>query len=85
MPGRTCSHEALVGDGRSISAPTAHISGPTVIGIRGPIRVDSVAARDDRNSSETVIGKVDRPASSAFHPAAWSWSTVNSETAPYAP
>ena len=55
------------------------------MGIRGPIRADSVAARDDRKSSDSVIGNPDRPAWSALHPAACSCSTVKSETPPSAP
>ncbi len=54
---------------RSISStPAAHSSGPTVSGIRGPIRLPRRPARADSASISTVIGTSAKPETSGENP-----------------
>ena len=46
--------------------PAAITIGPTVIGIRGPMRWPSAPPREASSSMQTVIGSVARPASRAL-------------------
>ena len=51
---------------RAINAtPTAAMSGPTVMGIRGPVRCASAPAHGEPISMMIVMGSVARPAASA--------------------
>ena len=60
--------------------------GPSDIGIRGPMRADRAAARDDSSIRATVTGRPLRPAASADHPAlTCNWSTSTKKTTPSAP
>ena len=58
----------------SSSTPTAITIGPTVIGIRGPIRMPSRPPREASSSITSVIGTNAAPAASAPYPlTVWSW------------
>ena len=75
MPGSTRPPRRALADAEEEQRPRRAHEGPTVIGMRGPIRADSAAARDDSSSRASVIGSPDNPACSALQPTAWSWST----------
>ena len=67
--GKTVAQYVVPGSTRPRSAmPTATISGPMVIGMRGPMRCASAPARAESSSMQAVIGNSDAPASSAEYP-----------------
>src|SRR6266508_1832951 len=66
--------------------PAAISSGPTVIGVRGPIRPASCPARPDRPSISSVIGSRAAPDSSAEYPSTcWRNTTTTKVAVPRAP
>src|ERR1700675_2831732 len=65
-PGRTAFREVVPGTTRAINAnPTAAISGPAVMGNRGPVRCPSAPAHGAPIIMMIVIGSSARPAASA--------------------
>ena len=86
-PGSTStSHDAPGPMRRRSSSPAALISGPTVIGSRGPIRCASAPARAENTSMITVTGSSAVPAISGLNPATTcSCSTSRRNTTPSAP
>ena len=69
---------------RSIAAATT--SGPTVIGMRGPMRSARAPARADSRSIASVIGTVAAPACSGVYPSGpWSTRPRRKNTTPSAP
>ena len=55
----------------------AHTIGPTVIGMRGPVRAAITDVREDSSSITIGIGSVATPAAIASYSAVtWSWRTT---------
>ncbi len=78
VAGRTSRTYEADGPTRSISSvPAAHSSGPTVSGMRGPIRSPSSPERAESSSISTVVGSSAAPAAIAEYPdTTCSWSTT---------
>ncbi len=87
MPGRTPVQKSVPSPtGTRRSTPTAHSSGPIVIGRRGPIRLESAASREDRSSRKIVIGRLASPDTSGLKPVVTcSWMTRKKSTDASAP